>query len=130
MTRQRKGSDPLGADRDPDLPSRVGAPAPVGEALAGLRDARGWTRRLDGARVHQVWEQAVGAEVAARVRPIRLHGGVLVVEATSAAWATQVRYLAPQLIAGVNAALGEGMVERLTVQTGSTTPGGGSRRRR
>ena len=130
MSRERKGSDPLGADRHPDLPRRVSAPAPVGDALAGLRDARGWTRRLDGARVHEVWEQAVGAEVAARVRPVRLHGGVLVVEATSAAWATQVRYLAPQVIAGVNAALGEGMVERVTVQTGSGSAGEGSRRRR
>jgi len=127
VSRERKGSDPLGADRHPDLPRRVGAPAPVGAALAGLRDARGWTRRLDGARVHEVWDRAVGAEVAARVRPVRLHGGVLVVEATSAAWATQVRYLAPQLIAGINAALGEGMVERVTVQTAS---GEGSRRRR
>lgn len=130
MSRQRKGSDPLGADRHPDLPARAAAPAPVGEALAGLRDARGWRRRLEGARVHEVWEQAVGPKVAARVRPVRLHGGVLVVEADSSAWATQVRYLAPELIAGLNAALGEGMVERVTVQTGSQESGRGPRRRR
>ena len=40
------------------------------------------------------WDDAVGANVAAHVRPVRLDNGVLTVEADEPAWATQVKFLA------------------------------------
>lgn len=45
------------------------------------------------------WEEMVGASLAAHVRPLRLHERVLVVVVDHPAWATQVRHLAPQILA-------------------------------
>src|SRR4051812_32410458 len=39
------------------------------------------------------WAEAVGAAVAAHVRPIKLDGTKLVVEVDDPAWATQLRFL-------------------------------------
>nr|MDP9405128.1 DUF721 domain-containing protein [Actinomycetota bacterium] len=61
-------------------------------------------------------------ELARYVAPVRLAGGVLVVRVGSPVWATQVRYLAADLVARANAVLGEGEVTALTVTTGSDPP--------
>lgn len=115
-----RGFDPLGADLIPDAPSRAGTPPALADLLAQVSRRRGWARRLEEAQVHQVWERVAGESLARHVSPVRLHGGVLVLRASSAAWATQVRYLTGELVPRLNAALGEDLVERVTV---TTTPG-------
>ena len=121
MTRDRPrgGFDPLGVDREPEMIVRGSGPTPLGEVLGTVSARRGWARRLEGAKVHEVWSEVVGPELAQHVQPVRLHGGVLVVRTSSSAWATQVRYLAGTLTAQLNARLGEGLVERVTVTTGT-----------
>ena len=46
------------------------------------------------------WDDIVGANIAAHVQPLRLDEGVLVVEVTDPAWATQVRLLSDACAAG------------------------------
>lgn len=102
---------------NPDDPRRTRPPPPVGEALGDLVRRRGWARRLEGAKVHERWEEIAGEQIAGHVRPVRLHGGVLVLEADSAAWATQVRYLAGDLLRRAGEVLGDGQVASVTVVT-------------
>ena len=47
--------------------------------------------------VFGMWEEAVGAQVAAHVQPVKLTGGVLVVEVDDPAWATQLKFLEQSL---------------------------------
>ena len=61
------------------------------------------------------WPGAVGADVAAHCRPVKLENGELTVEAESTAWATQVRLLTPTLLRRLAEELGEGVVERVVV---------------
>ncbi|HEY8340974.1 MAG TPA: DUF721 domain-containing protein [Egibacteraceae bacterium] len=103
---------------EPELPPEGPEPAPLGEVLRRVVERRGWDRRLEGARVHQVWEEIAGEELARHAQPVRLVGGVLVVRAESAAWATQVRYLAGTLMERANAVLGPGQVTKVTVTAG------------
>jgi predicted nucleic acid-binding Zn ribbon protein len=93
-------------------------PPAVSDLVANLTSTRGWAARLRGARIHTAWSEIAGDELARHVTPVRLAGGVLVLRAESAAWATQVRYLAPQLRDRANAVLGEGEVRSVTVQSG------------
>ena len=44
------------------------------------------------------WDDAVGEAIAAHVRPVRLDGTVLVVEASDPSWATQVKFLTATII--------------------------------
>jgi predicted nucleic acid-binding Zn ribbon protein len=62
------------------------------------------------------WPEIVGAEMAAHTRPDRLDGDELVVIADSTAWATQVRWLAKDLIRTLNAELGSGTVSKVKIR--------------
>lgn len=53
------------------------------------------------------WEEVVGDAVARHARPLRLEAGVLVVAVDQPPWATQVRTLAPRILAQVAELTGE-----------------------
>ena len=75
-------------------------PVPVSDALDGLlRSLRGGAGRAEVGGVFGRWEEAVGAPLAAHVRPVRLEWRRLLVDVDDPAWATQVRHLAPELMA-------------------------------
>ena len=101
-------------------------PQPLGAALGGLLSSRGWRQRAAVGAVFGSWDQIVGADVAAHTRPEAFDDGELVVAADSAAWATQVRLLAPQLIRRLADELGAGTVRRVRVRG----PSGPARRGR
>lgn len=103
---------------DPDALKEGKPPVAVPELLAALARRKGWGRRLEGARIHECWEEIAGEQLAAHAEPIRLHGGVLILRAESPAWATQVRYLTAELVRRANEILGEGQVSSVQVVTG------------
>jgi predicted nucleic acid-binding Zn ribbon protein len=76
----------------------VSDPVPLTESLDSLM------RSLHGADRRQVsgvfgrWDDAVGADVARHVQPVRLDRGALTVEVDDAAWATQVRFLTDTIV--------------------------------
>lgn len=117
-SRRRRRSDPeaqLPEARSPRGPD----PVPLADLVRGATaERRGWAVRLEGARVHERWTEIAGDQLAQHAEPVRLHGGVLVVHADSATWATQVRYLSAALADRANAVLGAGQVTQVTVVTG------------
>jgi len=68
------------------------------------------------AAVQAVWEQAVGAGVAARATPTAERGGVLTVTCEAAVWAQELDLMAPELVAALNASLGSDRVKGLRCQ--------------
>jgi predicted nucleic acid-binding Zn ribbon protein len=68
-------------------------PIPISASLDEVvRSLRGPGRHEIGG-VFGRWEEAVGDQVAAHARPVRLDRGVLVVEVDEPAWATQITLL-------------------------------------
>ena len=90
-------------------------PQPVGSAVDELVGERGWSQALAVGGVEGRWEQIVGADVAAHCLPEQFEAGRLTVRADSTSWATQVRLLAPTLLARLNDDLGAGTVTHLQV---------------
>ena len=90
-------------------------PAPIRTVL--LDGARRWglDKPLEIARVFGSWKEMVGDQVAARCEPGSLGNGVLKVWAASAPWANELKYLAPEVIRRVNAAVGQDVVRELRV---------------
>jgi predicted nucleic acid-binding Zn ribbon protein len=91
-------------------------PQPLGAAIQGLLNDQGWQAAAKVGSVFGRWPEIVGAEMAAHTRPDRLDGGELVVIADSTAWATQVRWLAKDLIRTLNAELGRGVVATVKIR--------------
>ena len=72
-------------------------PVPIANSLDGVvRSLRGPSRRAVSG-VFGRWEDAVGAQIAAHVKPVKLDEGVLVVEVDDPTWATQMKFLAPTI---------------------------------
>lgn len=90
-------------------------PLPVGQALDALLTERGWQADSAIARLVTRWPSVVGAEMADHVAPVSFQDGVLLLQAESTAWATQVRLLLPDLRRVVDAEVGTGVVASISV---------------
>jgi predicted nucleic acid-binding Zn ribbon protein len=93
-------------DRDPKL---------LADAVERLVESKGWTTEINVHTLLARWALLVGATNAAHSRPESYADTVLTVRTDSTAWATQLRYLAPQLVAMLNEQLGDGTVTRIKV---------------
>ena len=81
-------------------------PVPLSSSLDGVvRSLRGPSRAAVGG-VFGRWADAVGEQIAAHVQPVRLDGGVLLVEVDDPAWATQVKLIAGTIIERLDAVAG------------------------
>lgn len=101
--------------RDPQLLSDV-----VGRLL---RD-KGWRAEVSVGGVMGRWREVVGDQVAEHCTPETFEDKVLVVRASSTAWATQVRLLVPTLLRRLAEEIGEGVVDEVKV-LGPAGPGFG-----
>lgn len=95
--------------------SRLGDPIPLGEAVAGLISKRGWTREINLKAMLSDWPGLVGPTNADHSTPEAFVNKVLTIRADSTAWASSLRLLAPQLLAKLNASLGDGTVTRIEI---------------
>ena len=105
--RRRSWSGARADDRDPQT---------LGRLAARVVAERGWVDRVSGGVVFARWTQLVGPEVAEHAVPVSLRDTELTVQASSTAWATQLRLLQRHLIARITAGVGPGVVTRLRVQ--------------
>jgi predicted nucleic acid-binding Zn ribbon protein len=101
-------------------------PMALGAAINRLIAERGWEAPAAVGGVMGRWPQIVGEDVAKHCVPERYDEDerVLVVRCDSTVWATNLRLLAPTLVARLNEDLGHGTVRLIKVNG----PGGGARR--
>ncbi|MGA9714966.1 MAG: DciA family protein [Aeromicrobium sp.] len=140
MSEPEDPPDPLDLARDiTDRYKRGGAPAPKGqprrrppppsgprqrredavpisEVLGDLIRDRGWGRQIDAHRLFDDWASIVGSEVAQHSRVTGFADAVVHVETRSTAWATQLKLLAPRIVAKLNELLGDGSVVRIEIR--------------
>ena len=95
--------------------SEIG-PHQVSESLDRVTRAMGVPRATVLTAVFARWEQVVGPEVAAHAEPRSLRDGVLVIAVDQPAWATQLRFLGPELLARVREATGSSDVAEIHVK--------------
>ncbi|MFJ2609722.1 DUF721 domain-containing protein [Streptomyces sp. NPDC091279] len=101
-------------------------PMAFGAAIHRLINERGWETPAAVGGVMGRWPQIVGADVAKHCEPEKYDEDehVLVVRCDSTAWATNLRLLAPNLVARLNEDLGHGTITLIKV----LGPGGPVRR--
>lgn len=93
-------------DRDPQTLSR---------AVDRLVESKGWTTDINVHTLLARWSLLVGTAVGAHSRPEAYADAVLTIRTDSTAWATQLRHMAPQLVAMLNDQLGQESVLRVRV---------------
>lgn len=108
-TESRKRRRWSGAGADSRDPQKFGA------LLGKIAADRGWNNQLANGEVFGRWTAIVGAEIAEHAKPLSLRDGELTVQASSTAWATQLRLLQRQLLAKIAKGVGPNVVKRLKV---------------
>ena len=96
-------------------------PQPLGRLVDSLVTEQDWTRHTRVGSVFGRWDALVGPEIASHCAPRSLSEGVLLVEAESTAWATQLTLMAPKILGKLRAQVGGDVVTRLRV-VGPTAP--------
>jgi predicted nucleic acid-binding Zn ribbon protein len=92
------------------------APAPVGRSLDRLLRHLGSPKAKTVRSVFDDWAEVVGESLAAHADPVSLRRGRLVVAVPDSAWATQLRFLEPQLLARLADAFGSDEVTAIDVR--------------
>jgi predicted nucleic acid-binding Zn ribbon protein len=109
---------PLPEDRSPERRQAgdVDPPAPVGQSLDRLLRHLGAPAARTVRSVFDDWAEVVGEGIAAHASPVSLRRGRLVVGVPDSAWATQLRFLEPQLLARLAEAFGPDEVSAIDVR--------------
>lgn len=106
--RSRRAAPPLRASNDD--------PSTISDLLGQVVRNQGWAEKLDDQRIFTDWAAIVGSEVAQHAQIDGFEDTVVHVRATSTAWATQLKMLAPRIVAKLNESLGDGTVTRIDVR--------------
>lgn len=109
--RDRSGRAPGYSGSRPDPRDPQGIENVLKKVLGSL----GWNAGMSAGRVLEEWDDIVGEKVSAHCRPVSLEDGVLVISASSSAWASQLRMLTPRLITTIEEHVGSHVVAELRV---------------
>ncbi len=71
-------------------------------AIAQALKERGWAGPVEQHKSFQLWEEIVGPAIAANSRPIDIKDNVLVVQAKSAAWRSEIVFQKDEILAALN----------------------------
>ena len=93
-------------------------PAAVADLLSTLLRGTPAEQRLKEGEIWLVWNDAVGSRIAAHAAPAAFREGTLTLHVDSAPWLQQLNFLKKELIAKVNAALGQEMVKDIYLKGG------------
>ncbi|HZM15444.1 MAG TPA: DUF721 domain-containing protein [Candidatus Krumholzibacteria bacterium] len=93
---------------------------PVGPVVGALLQGLGLEKRLQEYEAVHVWEDVVGAAVAAHARATAIQEGVLFVEVDSSVWLQELGLLRESIVERLNARLGAVWVRRIVLSAERT----------
>ena len=98
-----------------------GDPTLISDVLTNLVSDRQWESGLAEGNLFAQWENIVGRDIATHTTPISILEGVLLIQCSSTAWATQLQSVHDQLVATISSSAPGALVESLRL-TGPTAP--------
>jgi predicted nucleic acid-binding Zn ribbon protein len=108
--------------KDPvERSSTPGDPTLISDVLTNLVADRQWESGLAEGNLFAQWEKIVGSDIATHTTPISILDGVLLIQCSSTAWATQLQAVHDQLVTTISSSAPGALVESLRF-TGPTGP--------
>lgn len=97
---------------------KLAKPIRVADLLTGLFHGQPLEKRLREARIWDIWEEAVGAQIAAKAQPAKFQAGTLTVAVATPPWMQQLTYLRQEMIRKLNNLLGEELITEIYLKAG------------
>jgi len=92
-----------------------GDPELLGDLVSSLIQERDWKSGIAEGTLYTAWPEIVGADVAAHTTPLSILDGVLTVQTSSTAWATQLTMVSNELLTTIQKSASGALVESLVV---------------
>jgi len=103
-----------GAATEP-VREKVDDPQPINSLLSKLVSNRDWCQGIAEGTLFTDWMLVVGPDIGAHTTPISLVDGLLTIQTSSSAWATQLTLIAPQLLKTISSSAPGALVEEIAV---------------
>ncbi|CAB4660279.1 MAG: DUF721 domain-containing protein [Actinobacteria bacterium] len=101
------------ADQQNEVRQKVTDPQSLSFVLSEVIQNRNWNQGVAEGNLFSDWNTIVGAEVAEHTTPISLVDGRLTVQASSSAWATQLRLMQDNLLKTISSSAPGALVESI-----------------
>ena len=98
---------------------KMNRPMPISDLLEAAFSGKPVQKRLRDIKVWQVWEEAVGAQIASKASPASIRDGVLTLRVKGSAWMQQLSLMKHDIIFHLNSAIGEQVVSDLVFKQGT-----------
>ena len=93
-------------------------PTPLSSLMTSLFGGTPVRKRLEEGRIWLVWDDAVGAQIAAKARPVSFRDGILTVAVSSSPWMQQLTFLKKGIIDKLNERLDCELVRDIFLKAG------------
>lgn len=91
----------------------------IGQVLASLLKSFRRDGQMQLLQIWEVWPQVVEPAVAQNARPAAMKDDLLVVHVSSSPWVHKLRFMKQDIVAKLNAAVGDGVVRDISFKIGS-----------
>jgi predicted nucleic acid-binding Zn ribbon protein len=105
----------------PERTTVAGDPTLISEVLLHLVVDRQWESGLAEGNLFAQWANVVGSDIATHTTPLSLLDGVLLIQCSSTAWATQLQAVGQDLLTTITSSAPGALVESLRF-VGPTAP--------
>lgn len=95
--------------------NKVDDPQPLKLVLSELVETRDWRQGIAEGSLFIEWLQVVGPEIGTHSSPISLVDGLLTIQASSSAWATQLTLITSNLLTTISNSAPGALVEEIVV---------------
>ncbi len=102
-----------------DKRQKMKRPAPLADLIAAAFAGKPVQMRLREMKIWEVWELAVGPQIAAKAMPASFRDGVLTVRVSGSAWMQQLSLMKGDIAGKLNEELGEPLVREIFFKQGS-----------
>ncbi len=101
-----------------DKRDKMPRPATLTDLLNSVFHGFPMEKRLKEGKIWQVWDAAVGVQIAGRARPVSFRDGTLTVAVNSSPWMQQLTFLKRGIMEKLNGLLGEELIREIYLKAG------------
>jgi predicted nucleic acid-binding Zn ribbon protein len=103
------------ANGEEEVRSNAGDPQPLKNIMDSLVASRSWKQGIAEGTLFTDWHKVVGADIAKHSTPISLVDGLLTIQSSSTAWATQLNVIKDELLKTISSSAPGALVETITI---------------
>jgi len=103
------------SNSEEEVRSGSGDPQPLKNIMDSLVASRSWKQGIAEGTLFTDWDKVVGTDVASHSTPISLVDGLLTIQSTSTAWATQLNLIKEDLLQTISSSAPGALVESITI---------------